>query len=332
MTAPHIDILTAGCMVADLLAYPVNAFPARGKLGHVERVGAHLGGSSANTGAHLARLGYRVAIAAAVGDDLLGRVVAGLAAEAGLDTRWLVHKPGSNSAATMVMVAEDAERSFLQATGAQGLLCAADIPLAAARAAGARVFHLAGYFALPALEGNDGSPAVALLREASERGFLTVLDGVWDAHARWRRVISPLLPWVDIYTPSRDEAAHIVGETAPGRQIEQLFALGVRQVVAVTDGANGAWIGDRSGLRYHLPPARVATVDTTGAGDAFVAGLLAGLLGGAQLADAGRLASACGGLATTVFGGGQGFNTRAEADALATTIVPAAFAAGLEPP
>ncbi|SMC18429.1 Sugar or nucleoside kinase, ribokinase family [Andreprevotia lacus DSM 23236] len=326
----RIDILTAGCMVADLLAYPVNQFPARGKLGNVERVGAHLGGSAANTGAHLVSLGYRVAIAAAVGDDLLGRVVVGLAEEAGLDTRWLSHKPGSHSAATMVMVAPDAERSFLQATGAQGLLSAADIPLVAARAAGARAFHLAGYFALPALEAGDGSPAVALLREATALGYLTALDGVWDAHARWRRVISPLLPWIDVYTPSRDEAEHIVGATDPHEQIDQLFALGVRKVVAVTDGAHGAWIGDAAGLRYHLPPAKVATVDTTGAGDAFAAGLLAALLDELPLAEAGRLASACGGLSTTVFGGGKGFARRNEAEALAATIIPVAAKAGQE--
>jgi sugar/nucleoside kinase (ribokinase family) len=314
------QVLCAGGVIADLIARPLAKQPAKGELQLVDEIGVYLGGSAANTAAHLAHMGFEVALAGAIGDDGLGELMRGIARNHNLDIRWLAMKPGVNSAATHVTVDHEGERTFVHAIGALRLLLAGDIPLRLARAEGARVFHLAGYFGLPALEGDDGAAAARLMREASELGFFTSLDSIWDATGRWGKVITPLLPHVDLYCPSLNEAQRITGMEEAEAIIDKLLDFGVRKLVALTMGPRGAHIGSRGGLRLRLPAARVAAIDGTGAGDAFVAGMLAGVLRGDDLLACCSLAAAAGALATTALGGGNGIASLAQVQRLAAEV------------
>ena len=328
-----LDILCAGGVICDLIARPLLRPPAHGELQLVERIDVHLGGSAANTGAHLAHMGFRVGLASVVGDDALGGVVRNLLAANGVDARWLAARGDTTSAATQVTVDGEGERTFVHAVGALRFLAAEHIPLRQARELGARIFHLAGYFGLPALEGEDGAPAAALFRQARELGYVTSLDGMWDATGRWVRLIGPVLPHVDIFCPSLNEAQRITGRDDPEGIIDRLLELGVRRLVALTMGPRGAHVGTREGARASLPPARVATVDSTGAGDAFVAGMLAGALRGDSVIAASCLAGAAGALATTAVGGANGIASLAQAQSLAAEIrVAMSVPAGLDAP
>lgn len=153
-----LDVLCAGGVIADIIARPVLRQPAKGTLELVERIGVYLGGSAANAGSDLVRMGFRVALSGAVGDDGLGEAVRSLARTNGLDVRWLSSKAGIETATTLVTVDGQGERTFLHAVGAAMRFIPEDVPLSEAYAAGARAFHLGGYFGLPGLEGSDGSP------------------------------------------------------------------------------------------------------------------------------------------------------------------------------
>lgn len=304
-----LDVLCAGGVIADIIARPALRQPAKGALELVDRIGVYLGGSAANTGSGLSRMGFRVALCGAIGADCLGEAVQGLAKANGMDTRWLIAKPGFETATTLVTVDAEGERTFLHALGAAAHFKPGDVPLRDARSAGARVFHLGGYFGLPGLEGDRGQPAATLLREATELGFFTSLDGVWDATGRWGELIAPLFQYVDLFCPSLDEAQQITGLVPPDAVTDRLFALGVRRIVALTKGAAGAQVAFRDGARFTVPPATVNTVDSTGAGDAFVAGMLAGILRNDDLVQTSMLASAAGALATTVVGASTGIGS-----------------------
>jgi ribokinase len=122
--------------------------------------------------------------------------------------------------------------------------------------------------------------------------------------------IRRLLPRLSICVLGMDEARALVGAGAPEAAIEALVRQGV-PTVGLKLGADGCLIGDASGA-HRLPGFRVPTVDTTGAGDAFSAGLIFGWLRGLSLPAAGALANALGALATCVWGAGPALPGRFE--------------------
>jgi sugar/nucleoside kinase (ribokinase family) len=122
---------------------------------------------------------------------------------------------------------------------------------------------------------------------------------VHDSTGRWQRVV-PSLPHLDLFIPSRIEAEEITGVSHPADAAADLRQSGVRFAI-VTDGPRGAWV-DHADFVGHIPAFRVATIDTTGAGDAFTGGVLVGLVHGLGAEDAARLGAAVGALATTTIG------------------------------
>lgn len=310
-----MDVISAGIVIADCVARPVTRSPKPGQLELVDEIGLHAGGSAVNTGAALARLGLEVALVGRVGHDGFGDYLDGAARGLGLETRYLSRSDAATSA-TLVHVDAGGERSFLHAVGANAALTAADVPLDTL--AGARALHVAGYFVLPVLE--PGVPD--LFGRATALGLMTSLDTVWDATDRWERV-QAALPVTDVFCPGLGEGQHITGREHPEDVLDALFALGVRRVAAVKMGDRGALLGRPDGARVHVAAAPVHAVDGTGAGDAFIGGLLAGLLAGDDLARAGQLGAAAGALCVGAMGATAGLRdlptTRALADTLSVT-------------
>lgn len=112
-----------------------------------------------------------------------------------------------------------------------------------------------------------------------------------------------------------DEAEVLFGT----RNVEQLcaglFAVGHTEVAAFKDGSRGAWIADRNQC-IRLEPYPCRCIDPIGAGDGFNAGVLAGLLQGRTLEQAGRMGAVCGALATEVPGDVEGCPDAARMDAI----------------
>ena len=180
-----------------------------------------------------------------------------------------------------------------------------------------RALHLAGALVLEEL---DGEPAADLLAEAKSHGLVTSLDTVWDATGRWERVL-PLLPHVDLFAPSLPEGRAITGEHEPVAVAAWLRARGVGAVV-LKCGDSGCYAsGD--GFEGAVRAFPVAAVDGTGAGDAFVAGLLYGRLAGWGLERSARFANAVGAFATTAIGAVEGVRGLEETLALAGLAEPA---------
>lgn len=306
-----MDVICAGILVADAVARPVTRRPLPGQLELVERISLHAGGSALNTGCGLARLGLRVALAGRVGRDGFGEFLRREAERGGCDTRHVREDPGASTSATLVTVELDGERAFLHAMGANAHLTAADVPLNRLEA---RCLHLAGYFILPGLE--EGG-AVDLFQEATRRGLVTSLDCVWDATGRWLSAIGPLLPHTDVFCPSLAEARAITGKAAPPEVAAELLRLGVRRAVALKMGPQGSYVASGTGGAWHFPAPQVETVDGTGAGDAFIAGFLAGMLRDLPLPECARLGNVVGAQCVTAVGATTGLPDWPQAQQLA---------------
>ncbi len=305
MKLETIDVACVGIVVADCVARPVLKQPQLGQLELVDTIGLYSGGSAASTGYDLAKLGVGVALIGRIGADGFGDFLEAEARRVGCDSSLLKRDLTAGTSSSLVTVTPDGERTFLHSIGANAKLTPSDVPLEDLKARGCKVLHLAGFFILTAMEGERGEPASDLFARATELGITTSLDCVWDATGRWSSLIAPVLEQTDIFCPSIHEARAIVGlpESASPREIALgLFALGVRQVVALKMGPQGSFVMDKGGEHHDVLAPSVEAIDGTGAGDAFIAGFLAARLRGFDLLESARIGNATGALCVSALG------------------------------
>ncbi len=299
------DVVCVGILVADIVGQPIDQYPERGKLSLVPRMELHTGGCAANTGIALGKLGVRTRVVGRVGLDGFGDFMVAELARHGIDARAVVRDPAVNTSATMVMVHSDAERSFLHYRGANAELTDADVPPAVLD--GARLLHVAGSLLMPRF---DGEPTARVLAAARRRGLVTCLDTCWDAQGRWMSVLAPCLPHLDHLVPSIEEARQLTGKHEPDEVARVLLDAGVKTVV-LKMGEQGCYVRSADGA-FALPALPVDAVDALGAGDAFAAGYIAGLVHGWDLERAARLATAVGATCVTALGATTGVRTLAD--------------------
>jgi len=259
------DVMTDVVAVLERPFAPGSDAPAR-----IER---HLGGSGANVAAWLAAAGTPVTLVARVGADEAGRAAPPALEAAGVEMRAAVD-PDLPTGTCIVLVGPGGERSMVPDAGANAALAPDGLP------AGGHL-HVAGYALLREASRAAARAAIALARE---RGMTVSVD---PSSAAPLAAAGGFLEWVagaDLLLPNAAEAAALTGEADPERAARALTAGGAE--VVVTLGADGAlWTDGRSVARADAEPV-AAVVDTTGAGDAFAAGLLAARLAGAGPADA----------------------------------------------
>ncbi len=298
-----LEVVCLGILVADMVARPVDELPPPGELRLVGEMGLYVGGCAASTAIGLARLGVATGVLGKVGADALGDFLCRSLAAEGLDIGGVRADPATATAATMALVGAGGERAFLHSLGGNGTLRAEEVDLEAGGAA--PLLHVGGVGLMPTL---DGAPLAGLCARARRLGVTVTLDTAWDPLGRWTQV-RQVLAHVDYFLPSLEEAQRILGATEPAELAARARDLGARHVV-VKMGGQGCYVlpaGQAQGVR--LPPLPVRALDTTGAGDAFCAGFVAGLARGWGILDAARLGNVTGGLAVTRIGAVSGLRS-----------------------
>ncbi len=244
---------------------------------------ARIGGSPFNLAMGLARLNQASGLFGGISTDPLGeRLAARLAAE-GVEPRFLRRKPNLS---TISLVAADAAGvpayAFYGVQAADRALTPEDLP-SEAEMEGVKAVHF-GSYALVAPPTSEALAALAA-REAGRRFFS--LDpnlrlNVEPDREVWRRRLEALIPLTDLVKVS-DEDLRLLH---PDRSAEEVAAEWLKlgpALVAVTRGGEGAFALCASGARAEVPAEKILLADTVGAGDSFMAALLAGL------AETGRL-------------------------------------------
>ncbi len=243
-----------------------------------------LGGAAANTAAWLAHSGADPVLVGRVGDDPTGRQVLAELTEAGVRCALAVDHE-AHTCCVVVLVDGLGQRSMLPDRGASARLRPADLP--PELLAEARHLHLSGYVLL---DERSSATGVAMLRAARAAGLSTSVDPQSAALLTDRAAFLDAVRGVDLLLPNTAELAALTGSTDPDSARSLLDVVGA---VAVTSGAAGAdWL-DRTG-RHTVPALPADCVDSTGAGDAFDAALLAALLSGSDPLAALRAGAAAG--------------------------------------
>ena len=309
-----LDLLVIGDCNPDVLVVGDDVTPAFGQQEKlVDGISLVIGGSAAITAVAAARLGLRVALAAAVGDDPAARFMLGQLADEGVDTGPVLVHDDLPTGMTVALSA-GADRAILTALGAVATLTAADVP--ASLLASARHVHVSSYFLLA---DSLGPGLAGLLGQARALGASTSLDTNWDPAERWGgEHLRAALGQTGLLLPNEAEALRLSGAADLTSALSALTALtaGCGPGPVIKLGARGAlWAAD--GQRYRAQPPPVTPADTTGAGDCFNAGLIAGLLSGLDLPEAVALGCATGAASTQAAGGTASTPGMAAARALA---------------
>lgn len=294
-TNRSLDVLCLGVFVADALGGAVHRIPDWRQLELLDHVEIHTGGCANNTGIGLARLGLRVGAIGKVGNDGFGDLILNKLSSEGIMTIGMARDEKVNTSFTFVMIAPDGERAYFHYVGANGTLVPADVDLSLIADAG--ILHVAGSFIMP---GIDGDPTAIILKEAKRFGVTTSLDTVYNGSIDAYGTIKPSLPYLDYFLPSIDEARLMTSQTSPADVAAFFLDHGVG-TVGLKMGAEGSYIRN-SQAALRIPAYKTNVVDTSGAGDSWVAGFLAGVSMNWNLEEAARLGSAMGALCVSSIG------------------------------
>ena len=192
----------------------------------VDSISLVIGGSAAITAVAAARLGLRVALAAAVGADPAGSFMLDQLAEEGVDTGAVAVRDGVPTGMT-VALSRGGDRAILTALGAMASLTAADVP--GALLARSRHVHASSYFLL---EDSLGPGLAGLLATARAAGATTSLDTNWDPSGRWGdERLAAAIAQADLLLPNEAEALRLSGTASLDAAARALGADGRKLVV-----------------------------------------------------------------------------------------------------
>jgi len=250
--------------------------------------GLTVGGSGSITASACARLGLHTAFIGTIGSDTFGDYMAVELAERGVD---ITHCPRLVDAPTgfTVIVTRGPDRAILTHLGAIKRLTIEHLPLDVLSAA--RHVHISSFFLLAELRPRLRS----LLATLRSSGVSISLDTNWDPEQKWDDGLLAILELVDVFLPNAAEACAIAGTSDVERAVLALAE--TSSMVAAKLGSDGALLA-HAGTLYREPGYPLTMVETTGAGDAFNAGFLAGRLAGHPPTRCLQLANAVGALST----------------------------------
>lgn len=273
---------------------------------------AALAGAESNVAIGVARLGHRAQWVGAVGEDDFGRLVRRELAAEGVDVDGVVVDAERPTALMFVAqrTADLARVEYRRAGSAGSVLPWTQLERALAR--GPRIVHVTGV--TPALSPDSRHAVARLVESASGAGAFVSLDvnhrsRLWTRDQA-REALEPLTRHTRLVVASEDELDLLVEAGTEEGAVEALLDRGVEQVV-VKRGARGATAWTDAG-RVDEPALAVSAVDTIGAGDAFTAGYLSGVLDALGVVERLRRGNVLGAFCVSTRGDWQGLPTRAE--------------------
>jgi sugar/nucleoside kinase (ribokinase family) len=282
-----LNIIVVGDAGLDVVAQPTGPIPHGGDVRATVRFTG--GGSGANTALWLASRGMKPTLIARIGSDPGGRLIRAELESAGVRCAFAVDEQAA-TCCVVVLVDAQGQRSMLADRGANARFSPADIDRGVL--AGAKHLHLSGYVLLDPTSRPAG---LAALAEAKAAGLTTSVDPQAASLITDPAAFLDDVRGVDLLLPNTDELVALTGSSDHLAAKELLGTVGA---VAVTAGLNGAsWVG-ADGVST-VPAEDTECVDSTGAGDAFDAGVLSCWLAGGSTMDALRAGVRLGALAVS---------------------------------
>jgi len=286
----HKGIIGAGNWILDITK-TIDIYPEQDTLSNILSQSSNNGGAAYNVLKDLARLEapfplYGIGL---IGDDEAGQYILNDCRQLKIETTGIrILNNVSTSYTDVMLVKNTGRRTFFHHRGANAYLDSIHFNF---KSYNARIFHLGYLLLLDQLDtfvNNHKTQASFVLKGAKEKGFITSVDLVSESSDRFKKIIKPSLPYVDYLFLNEYEAGKLTGIDVSDyrsnrlkieKVIQRILSKGVQQMV-ILHFPEGVVAGDVEGnFLYHgsvkIPDERI--VGTTGAGDAFAAGVLFGI-------------------------------------------------------
>ncbi|MDK2789441.1 MAG: 2-dehydro-3-deoxygluconokinase [Epulopiscium sp.] len=287
-----------------------------GPLRYVSNFRKRMAGAESNVAIGLCRLGHSSGWISKVGQDEFGYYLLREIRGEGVDTSNVKIDPNAPTGIMFKEIHEGREtRVYYYRRGSAASLMSPE-DLDESYIANSKILHITGI--TPALSSSCLNTIKRAIDIAKNNDVMISFDPnirlkLWSKE-KAAETIKEILPHVDILLPGVDEGEIILGLSDPHEIIDAFLNYGIK-IVALKMGALGAWVGTNNEKVKVDTFSHVKKVDPIGAGDAFVAGFLSGILENKSLFECGRMANAMGSFAITTVGDIEGLPTRAELDA-----------------
>lgn len=268
----NFDVIVLGAAAIDYIAR-VDRLAGIDEIVFAEEYTRYAGGSGANIAAGLAKLGRSVTFLGETGDDEAGRWLLEKMNDSGIDTSAMKTVTGGKSASCFIALDEQGNR-VIYALGGSALLENVD-ELDLPSITKSRVICISDAYI----------PVAAAAAEAALSNEIAVFfipGGLMATHGL--KGLSPILKSTSVLVVSRNEAKILIGDCSPGDAGLSLREAGP-EIVVVTLGADGAIYVSEKGVKI-VSAVDTSVIDTTGAGDAFAAGLINAYLDDREWSDA----------------------------------------------
>jgi sugar/nucleoside kinase (ribokinase family) len=292
MREKKLDVTAIGCLAVDYFAL-VPSIPGPEEKIMAGTYEVHPGGVSGNVLTQTARLGLRSGWLGKIGDDEAGEILIKEFEKEGIDTSHTEVVENKHSMFTWIQVDKRGGRSITMFPNVLIELTADEIEEKHADYIVSSKAFQAESCILPF------SPMIRAMEIAKENGVTVVFDLdvppsylIQESKQATQEQLRRAIEISDIFIPCKAGARELVGSGNIESNARKLFDLGP-EIVAVTLGEKGCIVMDKKDT-ITVPGYRVDVRDTTGAGDAFHAGFIYGVLNGKSLEETGRFSNACG--------------------------------------
>lgn len=279
-----------------------------GYLHYIKDYELRIAGAESNLAIGACKLGHTAAWISSLGNDELGYFVNNQIRAEGVDTQYVKFDPEHRTGVMFKQVLAGKETSvfYYRENSAAANMQPQD--LNEEMFAGGRILHLTGITPVLSKE------CEALVRRAAEMGKAAGLKLSFDPNIRrklWKdtdytQVMKELADQSTVLMLGLDEAEVLYGTSKQAEIVEAFFKNQDAEYIAIKDGSKGAYVADRSG-GYEIKPYPCTPIDPIGAGDAFNAAFLCGLLENKSVKEAGAMAGIAGALATESYGDIEGY-------------------------
>jgi ribokinase len=294
---PAAKIYLLGDINIDL-SMMIDRYPVCGYEAFSHQTSTHIGGSVTNTAIVLAKMGLMPGLIGCIGKDPWGRHVLDNLCALDIDISQVHQKEGASTGISFIAVTPDGERTMFASRGANKLLNRDDISLLTL--GNVSILHISGY---ALTESTQNEAAWRLVEIAEQSGVPISLDTGFAPVIAHTSQFQTLLESLTICILGVRELTALSGISEINKGVEWILSRGIK-LLALKMGVNGSLLAT-PGEVIPFPAFPVNAVDTTGAGDAFSAGILIGFLHHLDLYSTGIIANALGALAVTVQGAGE---------------------------
>lgn len=296
---PKFDAVFAGLTILDVAGRPVSAVPEGGNVSFIDEIRMNPAGTASGAVMNASKLGLSCATAACVGRDEKGDFIVNYYERMGIDTSLVQRTDTMPTSATILPIRPNGERPALHCRGASDAWFVNDDDFD--ELCDARFLHHGGTGLLKAM---DGGQSARLLAHAKQKG-LTVTFDLIAPDEKTVGLLKDLLPHVDYFMPSFEEAVFLSGLSAPADVAAFFKDMGARSCIFKW-GENGSYVSCAGQNDVRIPALEIMVSDTTGCGDSYCGGFIAGLAMGYDVEAACRLGTAVSALVATGLGSDAG--------------------------